>query len=78
MERQRELVNSGASWTMRSKHLTGKAIDVAAYVDGIRWDWPLYDTIAEAFKKSAKELKISLVWGGDWTQRDGPHFELDS
>jgi len=42
------------------------------------WDWPLYGRIAEAFKASARELRIPLTWGGEWSRlRDGPHFELD-
>ena len=76
--RQKALVESGASKTMNSRHLTGHAVDVAAWVDGVRWDWPLYDAIAVAVKQAAKELDVAIVWGGDWaTFRDGPHFELD-
>lgn len=77
--RQAELVRAGASRTLNSRHLTGHAIDVAAWVDGqVRWDWPLYPRIAEAFKAAAKGRGISLIWGGDWPRlRDGPHFELD-
>lgn len=78
-ERQAALVKAGASRTTRSRHLTGHAVDVAALVDGeVRWDWPLYGRIAEAFKAAALDLKTPLIWGGDWkTLRDGPHFELD-
>lgn len=77
--RQAALVKAGASRTTRSRHLTGHAVDVAALVDGqVRWDWPLYGRIAEAFKAAALDLKTPLIWGGDWkTLRDGPHFELD-
>lgn len=77
--RQAVLVKAGASRTIRSRHLTGHAVDVAALVDGqVRWDWPLYGRIAEAFKAAAVDLKTPLIWGGDWkTLRDGPHFELD-
>jgi hypothetical protein len=77
-ERQAELVAAGASRTMKSKHLTGDAIDVAAWVGGaIRWDWPLYARIAAAFKSAAADLGVTLTWGGDWTTlMDGPHFEL--
>lgn len=77
--RQAELVRAGASRTLNSRHLTGHAIDVAAWVDGqVRWDWPLYPRIAEAFKAAAKGRGIPLIWGGDWPRlRDGPHFELD-
>ena len=78
-ERQAVLVRAGASRTLKSRHLTGHAVDVAALVDGqVRWDWPLYGRIAEAFKTAALELKVPIVWGGDWASfRDGPHFELD-
>ena len=77
--RQAALVRAGASQTLKSRHLTGHAVDVAALVDcKVRWDWPLYPRIATAFKAAALELDTSLVWGGDWTSlRDGPHFELD-
>lgn len=78
-ERQAALVKAGASRTTRSRHLTGHAVDVAALVEWqVRWDWPLYGRIAEAFKAAALDLKTPLIWGGDWkTLRDGPHFELD-
>jgi peptidoglycan LD-endopeptidase CwlK len=77
--RQAALVKAGASRTLKSRHLTGHAVDVAALVDGaVRWDWPLYGRVAEAFKAQARRLDIPIVWGGDWpTLRDGPHFELD-
>lgn len=78
-ERQAALVRAGASRTLNSRHLTGHAVDVAAWVDGqVRWDWPLYPRIAEAFKAAAAERGTALIWGGDWPRlRDGPHYELD-
>jgi peptidoglycan L-alanyl-D-glutamate endopeptidase CwlK len=76
--RQKQLVASGASTTMNSRHLTGHAVDLGAYVGGsVRWDWPLYYKIADAMKQSAKELNVDLEWGGDWkTFKDGPHYQL--
>lgn len=79
LERQKELVKAGASRTLRSKHLEGKAIDVVAYVGGkVAWDWPLYEKIAKAFKQAADELDVKITWGGNWaTFKDGPHFQLE-
>ena len=78
VERQKELVASGASRTMNSRHITGHAVDLAPWIGGtIRWDWPPFYDIADAMKTSARELGILIVWGGDWkTFKDGPHFEL--
>lgn len=76
--RQEQLVKAGASKTMHSRHLTGHAIDLGAYVAGsIRWDWALYYKIADAMKQASAELGIPIEWGGDWTSfKDGPHFQL--
>ena len=76
--RQQQLVKSGASKTMRSRHLTGHAVDLAAFIGGeIRWDWPLYHKIAKAVKQAAADLKVPIEWGGDLrTFKDGPHWQL--
>ena len=78
VERQEQLVKSGASKTRRSRHLTGHAVDVAAWVNGkVSWDWKWYESIASAFKEAAKELEVEVEWGGDWKSfKDGPHFQL--
>ena len=59
-------------------HSTGKAVDLAAVVDGqVRWDWPLYSKLATAMKRAAEILNVKIEWGGDWvTFKDGPHFQL--
>lgn len=77
-DRQVELVAKGASQTMRSRHLTGHAVDLGALIDGsVRWDWPLYYKIAEAMKTAAQQLGVPIEWGGDWESfKDGPHFQL--
>ena len=79
IERQRELFAKGASKTMNSRHLTGHAVDLVAYIGSeVRWDWPLYHKIADAMKRAANSLGVPIVWGGDWKSfKDGPHFELD-
>lgn len=78
LERQKELFAKGASKTLKSKHLEGRAVDVAALVDGkITWEEKYYRQIAAAFKEAAKELGIAIRWGGDFKGFfDSPHFEL--
>ena len=77
-DRQAQLLKAGASKTMNSRHLTGHAVDLGAFVEGeVRWDWPLYHKIAKAMKTAAAEHGTPMTWGGDWrTFKDGPHFEL--
>lgn len=65
--RQRQLVKAGASKTMDSRHLTGHAVDLGAWVGGaVRWDWPLYLKIAEAMRAASNELSTPVRWGGTW------------
>ena len=79
MKRQRALVAAGASKTLKSRHLTGHAIDFAPVVNGeVTWKWPPFFLIADGFKQAARELGVAIVWGGDWLRfKDGPHIELD-
>ena len=78
IERQRILVEQGASQTMNSRHITGHAVDLGAWAAGqVDWSWPLYKELARAMKTSANALNIQIEWGGDWrTFKDGPHFQL--
>lgn len=78
VERQKELLQNRATTTMRSRHLTGHAVDIAAVIGKeIRWDWPLYSQLAHYMKAAARELNIPIEWGGDWTTfKDGPHYQL--
>lgn len=77
-QRQEALLREGKSKTMRSRHLTGHAVDVAAWIDGkISWNWPHYEVIAQAIKQAGAELGVPVEWGGDWKSfKDGPHFQL--
>lgn len=77
-ERQKVLFDAGKSQTMNSRHLTGKAVDIAVIREGeITWDMKYYQLVAAHIKKVAKEMDIDIVWGGDWQSfKDGPHFEL--
>lgn len=69
-EQQKKNVASGASQTMNSRHLTGKAVDVGALVDGKYEgnDLKLYGTIAKAFQEASEELLIPIRWGGCWKE----------
>jgi peptidoglycan L-alanyl-D-glutamate endopeptidase CwlK len=74
LDRQKQLVKAGKSWTLNSRHLTGHAVDLCD-PDG-KYDIPDMDDIRDAMMAAAKELGIPLEWGGDWKQRDTPHFQL--
>jgi len=79
VERQKQLVASGASQTMNSRHITGHAVDIVPHdpSGGLAFDWPLYHRIAPVVKQAAAELGVKITWGGDWRSfKDGPHFEL--
>lgn len=77
---QAEYLRRGVSWTIRSKHLTGDAIDVCPYMqfnlhgpDKLQWDAndPTWSTIGRIGEE------LGLVWGGRWTNsRDMGHFEI--
>lgn len=87
LARQRELLRIGASTTLNSRHLTGHAIDLYAWVDldrdgtveFVEMSNPrLLKQIADAIKAAAVTENVPVVWGGDWrTFKDMPHFELD-
>lgn len=93
-ERQAELYAQGrtkpgkkVTWTLHSKHLEGKAVDLAPLINGaIEWaDLSKFDAIAKAMKDAANEVGLTVRWGGDWDmdgqprergESDSPHFEL--
>ena len=65
---QRELVDKGASQTMASKHLTGHAVDLMAYVGSrASWELNLYDDIADAMAQAAKTHNVAIKWGAAWS-----------
>tara|TARA_B100000029_G_scaffold514698_1_gene618508 strand:+ start:1322 stop:1780 length:459 start_codon:yes stop_codon:yes gene_type:complete len=75
-EEQQELVDKGASQTMKSLHLEGRAVDLMAYV-GSRGSWELnmYDDIADAIKEASQKLDVGIRWGGAWTIPDLREWE---
>jgi len=82
-ERQRYLVKTGKSRTMKSYHLRGKAMDFVAMPGGkVSWDLKDYKTVVEkAFKPAAKELGLSdkITYGIYWKSIvDGPHVQIET
>jgi peptidoglycan L-alanyl-D-glutamate endopeptidase CwlK len=82
-ERQRYLVKTGKSRTMKSYHLRGKAMDFVAMPGGkVSWDLKDYKTIVEkAFKPAAKALGLTdrIVYGVYWKSIvDGPHVQIET
>lgn len=80
---QRKLVASGASRTMKSRHIPAPnglahAVDLVVMISGKPvWAEALYHQLADIVKKAARELGVPIEWGGDWKSFfDGPHFQL--
>lgn len=92
LDRQRELYAQGrtapgkiVTWTMKSRHIEGKAVDLVPYP--LDWnDLDKFDKIKNAMFQAAKEIDVNLRWGADWDgdgnyrekgEYDSPHFELN-
>lgn len=86
LERQRELFNAGKSKTMRSRHLTGHAVDLAPMLDvdgdgdlDLTWIGAHFRPIVDAMKGTAAAANIPIEWGGEvWKPDfiDMPHWQL--
>lgn len=91
LARQQELFDQGrtkpgkiVTWTMKSKHLDGDAVDLVPFP--VDWnDTKKFDAIAKAMFAAASELGVKLRWGADWDgdgkprekgEYDSPHFEI--
>lgn len=69
---------SRITWTLKSYHMTGKAFDIYAYVDGrASWDMKYLEPIARHLIKTASSHGIILNWGYDLWKKDGAHFQID-
>jgi peptidoglycan L-alanyl-D-glutamate endopeptidase CwlK len=70
LDEQRELVRTGASKTLQSRHITGHAVDLVPYLNGkLRWEWePIYQ-IADAVRTAAREFGVPIRWGAAWDVR---------
>lgn len=76
IERQRELLKAGASRTMKSRHLTGHAVDLAVWIGTVRWEMPLYQQLAVSVKSAAADVGVPIEWGYDLWGWDAPHWQL--
>lgn len=67
IEEQKAYVAAGASQTMKSRHLTGHAVDLVPVINNkLRWEWPPIYAIARAMKQAAAEFGQAIRWGGCW------------
>ena len=58
-----------------SNHAKGKAVDIVPAP--VTWDdISKFKKINEAMQAAAKEFGIKLSYGGDWTKKDYPHWEI--
>lgn len=84
VERQKELVATGKSQTMNSRHISGNAVDLLP----VGGDWNNYKCwlpVLNAMQQAGKELGVKLRFGITWTDNpndkpakflDAPHIEL--
>ena len=71
LERQKQLVAEGKSQTLLSNHITGKAVDLVAYVDGkLSWEVDHYAEIAHAIRAAAIKYNTPIRWGAAWQIHD--------
>ena len=64
-KRQEELLKKGATKVKYSKHMEGKAVDLAPYPI----DWKNRDSfhyMGGMIRGIAKQLNVPVRWGGDW------------
>lgn len=76
LQAQKELVASGRSQTMKSKHLIqgdgySHAVDLVAYQGpNVVWEINVYDDICDAMAEAAREVGCHIKWGAAWSEGD--------
>jgi peptidoglycan L-alanyl-D-glutamate endopeptidase CwlK len=64
-ERQKELLAKGATKVKYSKHMEGKAVDLAPYP--IDWnDREMFHYMGGMLRGLGKAMGVKIRWGGDW------------
>ena len=67
LETQKKYVKEGKSKTLKSKHLEGRAIDIAPYP--VDWDnLARFDFLAGMMYAYANMMGVKIRWGGDFDQ----------
>lgn len=84
LDEQKQLLKEGLTRTLNSKHIEGRAIDLAPYP--VDWqDTKRFYYFAGIVMATASDMEIGIRWGGDWdsdndlndqTFMDLIHFEL--
>lgn len=84
LQRQKELVASGASETLDSYHipdarLVGHAVDLVPFIGGrVQWQERPCLVVARAMLFAAKEFGVPVTWGGVFKAPGGPWTLLQS
>lgn len=62
----------------KSYHQSGNAFDIFGYVDSnATWSESVLESIARHIQRVAwDKYTIDIEWGGDWDDRDMPHFQI--
>jgi peptidoglycan L-alanyl-D-glutamate endopeptidase CwlK len=68
IQEQRLLFKKGKSQTLKSRHLTGHAIDIVPYP--VSWDFDDFYPLGNAFMQACKNVNVPLRWGGNWLVHD--------
>jgi len=82
IDRQRELVKEGKSWTMDSMHLVQPHDGYAHAIDFIPHPFKGWEDILSfahvimVFGEEAARLGVRLEFGGNWSKKDYPHIQL--
>ena len=88
IEKQKENIRNGVSQTMKSKHLTGQAIDIlpSSIKPCMKWELHHFHPVLDAFYRASEEKGIPLRFGINWKTDpslpietkfiDAPHIEL--
>ena len=84
IEQQKINVAKGVSKTMKSRHIPStnksglcEAVDIIPYPLKSWNDKKSFKILSDHIKSVARQMGISITWGGDFKSfYDGPHYEL--